>query len=147
MKRSQQQEVERIIHLWFDYETAVEDNEGVCKSGKCLQGEIVTYCGDIPRGSDYKPETVSGRAERLKTITEDQKWAKRVLFSLEVSDRILAVRWVEMKKKVNPFTRQLFTMTEIALSHGMKLETFKQMREIACLELLARAEQTNKKAA
>ena len=82
-----------------------------------------------------------------KQITEDQKWAKRVLFSLEVSDRILAVRWVEMKKKVNPFTRQLFTMTEIALSHGMKLETFKQMREIACLELLARAEQTNKKAA
>jgi len=141
VKRSHQQEVERIVNLWIDYEIAFEDNECVCKSGKSPQGEIQTYQGDIPRGSAYKPETVSGRADKLKTISLEQFWAKSILFSLHVDERMLVTQWIQLKKKVNTDTRQVFTMREVGLIHGLKIEDYKQKREIASMRLLLLARQ------
>lgn len=140
MKRKDQQEVERIVHLWLDYYERTQDNDEICKAGKSMQGEIETYHGDIPRGSDFKPETVAARAERLKIITTDMKWAKSVLFSLCLQDRMLITNWVQLKKKVNPISRQLFTMREVGLIHGLKLDDYRIKREAACEKLLIIAE-------
>lgn len=140
MKRKEQHEIERIVHLWLDYVEISEYNDEICKAGKSMQGEIETYHGDIPKGSDFKPETVAARAERLRIITTDQKWAKDVLFSLCLQDRMLITNWVQLKKKVNPISRQLFTMREVGLIHGLKLDDYRVKREAACEKLLIIAE-------
>lgn len=136
MKRNQQQEVERIVNLWIDYVEVNEYNESIANMCERLQGKIHTYKGDLPQSGGYKPETVAAIAEKLKTVTTEQRWAKAILFSLHVDERMLITQWVQLKKKINKDTRQVFTMREVALIHGMKIEEYKQKREIACHHLL-----------
>ena len=139
MKRSQQQEVERIVNLWIDYVEVNEYNESIANMCERLQGKIHTYQGDLPQSGAYRPETVAAIAERMKTVTTEQKWAKAVLYSLCVDERMLVTQWIQLRRKVNKETRQVFTMREVALIHNMQIEDFKQKREIACQNLIEAA--------
>lgn len=141
MKRSQQQEVERIVNLWLDYVEVEEYNESQANMCERLQGKIHTYQGDLPQSGAYKPETVAALAERLRRPSKEEMWAKAILFELDYKlERALVTRWIELKKKVNPDTRQTFTQREIGLSFSMPLDTYLQEREKACIKLLELAE-------
>lgn len=139
MKRAEHREVERIVNLWIDYVDNNEYNERLSQQGEGLQGKIHTYKGDLPRSGSYKPETIAEVAERLKPITRDQKIAHWLIMSLKVEARLLITQWQQLKKVNKPKSGNLWTMREVALTHGMKLETFKEQREIACYRLLIAA--------
>lgn len=138
MNRNENERIDQIINLWISYNDKVERQDGIAGSGPTVAGSLVDFHGDLPESSNYKPETVSARAERMRQIiiTHEEKYAREVLRRLPLRSRELVCVWPMVRNRHNTLTGDRWTMTNVADMLALTLEQFLEQREAACKTLL-----------
>lgn len=89
------------VQCWIDYSDMAARNDELAVLGASIAGMLVDFRGEVPRGSGFKHETVSARAEKLRTISRDFRMACHVMAALSNEEFSAAVEWVFLKDR-NP---------------------------------------------
>jgi len=118
MNRAEQKivhEAELIVYLWLSFADKNDKLDGIAGTSPSMMGAVSDFKGDIPRGGNFKPETVAARADRQRQIpiTEQEKMARDAMMSLPIRDRLIVAAWPQLKKKENDSTGQLYTMSDM----------------------------------
>ena len=126
MNRLERERIETIICLWQSYETKRIEQNGIIGEGPGLSE------ARIPSTKE-KPDIMAKKAERLKEyeFTAAEVQAKKMIYMIPSYGRRYLTEWPELKGKINPLTRQRFTLTEVAAILGRSLEDFKIIRDQA----------------
>lgn len=106
---------ERIVYLWLEFADKNDKLDGIAGTSPSMMGAVSDFKGDIPRGSNFKPETVAARAEIQRTIpiTQEERIARDAVMSLSVRSRLIVSIWPQLKKKENPDTGNLYTLKDV----------------------------------
>lgn len=139
MNRQQSERIEGIINLWLSYIDKTEAMDRIAGESPTIMGNMVDFRGDLPESSAYKPETVSNRAERMRSLytTSDERYAHKILLRLTPRNRELVCFWPLVRNTHNPITKERWTQANVAELLKLTLEQWTEQRERACLILLA----------
>ena len=138
LTRHQAERVEYLVGLWLDYVEKTDIMDRIINGGPTMMDKLRVFRGELPPGSDVKPDAIGGKADWLRRvqITTEERRARALLKSMSLRERELLCIWPSVKKKHNEGTQERWTMTDVAALLRLSVSDFKQQREIASFRLL-----------
>jgi len=86
-------DAEHYVKVFVESTLTARDNAELAVLGPSIMGLMHDFRGEIPRGSDYKPETVAWRAERLRRLHPDYIRACELVMLLSEAEFDAAIEW------------------------------------------------------
>lgn len=118
---------EHYVKVYVEHHATACDNSELAVLGPNLAGLLVDFAGEIPRGSDFKPETIAWRAERMRRVHPDYVQAISLLAALTPAQRTAAVQWAYCRDRRPEKCRQrLISKKLVAEWLGLDYETFRR---------------------
>jgi len=123
VKSENTERVEQIVELYISKANKEQHISQAASEGQTVAQMLVDYKGDLPGGSGYCHELVSGVVDRLRRIyiTAAERDAENIIDTLEVTDQWYILATGFYKKRVNNmgkrYTRaliaeEIFNITE-----------------------------------
>lgn len=116
---------EHFIKVYVENHPRVLENDELASLGPHVVGMLVDFRGEIPQGSGYKPETVSGKAERMRTIHRDYVRALDLMTLLSPRERRACIEWAYWCDRRPPdYKGRLITRQSVAEYIGEPYESW-----------------------
>lgn len=131
--------VEHILNLWLSYREKIDFEQAITGMGPTIAGNLVDFRGELPESSNFKPEVISAKAEKLRavTITTDEHTAQKALMSLHPRERMLVACWPQLRNRYNPDTGETWRKTDVARAFTETFELYEKALELVSMKLLA----------
>lgn len=138
MKRHEKQMLEHILNLWLSYREKIDYEQAITGMGPTIAGNLVDFRGELPESSAYKPEVISGKADKLRavTITTDERTAHAALMSLPTGDRLLVTCWPQLRNRYNPVTGDRWRQADVSRAFFDDFENYTKALELVSMKLL-----------
>lgn len=139
---------EQIVYLWLSFVDKNDKLDGIAGTGRTMMGAFSDFLGCIPKGSNFKPETIAVRAEKQQKIpiTREERLARDAIMSLPFKSRLIVSIWPQIRKQENQMTGELYTKRDLLKAlrvYGLRFATEKHFDESVQRvsgELIKRAE-------
>lgn len=121
------EKAEEIVYLWLEFADKNDKLDGISGMSPTMMGAVSDFLGEIPRGSNFKPETLIVRVDRQRQIpiTKEERLAREAVMSLPIKDRLIVTIWPQLRKKENEATGELYTIKDVLTllrSYGVEFE-------------------------
>lgn len=145
MKRYELQRIDEILGLWISYKEKQKEIHGIINSGPTVGGKWLEFKGDFPQLSDFKPDALSGKAERMRKvyITDEEKRAHTLVEAFPNKLRNILTKHREKRGKNCPLTNTKWTHENIAFCLKIRFERYEVVRAYLCKLLLDVDAKTN----
>lgn len=109
------EKAEEVVYLWLRFSDKNDKLDGISGMSPTMMGAVSDFLGEIPRGSDFKPETLGARVDRQRQIpiTREERQARNAIMSLSIKDRLIVSIWPQLRRKENEATGELYTLKEV----------------------------------
>lgn len=121
------------VRVYCDYLIAQAYNECIAAVGRTLFEMLVDFSGEIPRGSRYYFDTISGRVDRMASSSEAAGEAVALIELLTERQRFVACAWDLLVGKPwpNEPKRIIRTGKDVAVILGEDYKSFNECRNRA----------------
>lgn len=141
-KKLTAQELERvkqIIDHWLDYAEKVERIECIAGESPSLLDKIITFHGEMPESSNYKPETIGVKVDQVKRvyITHNERMAYEMIMLVPIQLREYLTLWPQVRGKRNPETDKNFCRQDMLKYFCIGEATYKIRTSLAKKLLIA----------
>lgn len=132
MNKLERDRVSSIVNCWIDYEDKREKRQSIINEGPTYEGKLAEFAGDMPGASDFKPDIMAIKADKLKKLeySKAEQQAKELIYSIPLKARDHVTLYEQLKNVTNTETGQRYTLKEVADSKSQSIEYFKEVRAL-----------------
>lgn len=130
MKRHELQRIDEILGLWISYNEKQKSIHGIINSGPTVGGKWLEFKGDFPQLSGFKPDALSGKAEKMRKIyiSDEEKRAFIIVSAFPDKLRRILTEYSLRKGSNNALTNRLWTHNDVAGLLGLRVGRYNSIR-------------------